>query len=345
MAEIAHADLVAAVRAYVGMPDIPVPDYQVQGMRRAFLAAASGEPCAELVEARQTIDDLREQGRIQAVELTDRSRIIDELQALVARMEQAAAIADEEDDDLNARTLYADDDQDGQCTRELIHGEPGIGSRVFNHDSGIWTRTTSGWVQSAAPIKPSRAWTWVELRETFDGHLHADRRAEAPSPSPEIRESKGCGCDEEDRHVCLREATEAEMMLGEVREVPASEVRAGDHVTVSGIFRHADGDVQDNEVYISSGLINGDLPFVLKGPTIGVARSVTPLPDKPGSVGTATVQGVEDVRVALRRATDGRLVWIVLDTYPDNLPPTVPADQITDYQSLLDGQAVAEENS
>ncbi len=84
-------------------------------------------------------------------------------------------------------TPEVDEDDDPQCTRPLVHAEPAIGGRVFNHDSGIWIRTHSGWDQTTPFVGSATGWSWKELHSTFDGHLHPDQRVavrEMPMVSP-----------------------------------------------------------------------------------------------------------------------------------------------------------------
>lgn len=82
----------------------------------------------------------------------------------------------------------------------------------------------------------------------------------------------------------------------EMREVPVNEVRGGDTVTVS-FTAHAEHIPGAAGLWLSE-FEGGNAPSMfLTQDDVTVTRPVSPLPDKPGAVGTATVRGVKGVRV------------------------------------------------
>lgn len=114
--------------------------------------------------------------------------------------------------------------------------------------------------------------------------------------------------------------------------------RDGDHVALQGTFTSVPGpdEVTPTGVYVDSTDLH-DVPFILSEPTWVVTRPADPLPTASGSVGTATVRGVQGVRLVFCPDIDADdRPWLSMVQVDDRFWHA--AADITDYVPLLDGQ-------
>ena len=129
-----------------------------------------------------------------------------------------------------------------------------------------------------------------------------------------------------------------------LREVPASEAREGDTVMLPFEVVHVD-DGWFNAKPLGAG--DRALAYTVelsRHPEMTVSRPVSPLPDQPGAVGTATVRGVKGCRVvrmyAARERPEGRKAW--LSVSPTHLPSWCDDADIIDFTPAPAGADVPE---
>jgi hypothetical protein len=236
-------------------------------------------------------------------------------------------------------------------------GEPPVGSVVEAH-GGMARRTEEGWTYG---LRSAVSWDWLAKYPPILIYL-PDTQPEEPKPldmpdpvrcsslHPSIENARQCTLYAP--HEGMRHRSTLAGSLGvslewddrpalnpapqpQTREVPLSEAREGDWMTVHReIVRDDDG-----ELCI---LVNHDrvgLGHFLPGFIATVTRQQNPLPTTPGAVGTATVRGVPGVRVMRLGDPDVSLrQWMSNQKVVGYW--THAEDDLADYEPLLEGEAI-----
>ncbi|GAB3251889.1 hypothetical protein [Kineosporia babensis] len=114
----------------------------------------------------------------------------------------------------------------------------------------------------------------------------------------------------------------------EVREVPLSELRDGDAVTVTFVAR-SEHDAVRGGLWLSEFEMGAGIPSMfLVQQGVAASREIKPLPTTPGTVGTARIDGGQVRRIALN---DDR-GWYDVRTFE-----MIPAAYLSDFVELLAG--------
>lgn len=189
-------------------------------------------------------------------------------------------------------------------------GEPPVGSEVrFRATSGYFWRQRS----------------WLAL----DGN-HDMIEAHPPETWENLR-IKGAKTRQEIILVSLPDQlSEPSVPTPEMREVPLSEAREGDWITLKTKVVGLDP--------LGLKVSVGGLAYYFRdrpSPELTVTRATAPLPTRPGTVGVATVRGVKDVRVML--STDGEKSFWMSTVCIGGLNAHEP-QHITDFVELLPGE-------
>jgi hypothetical protein len=133
----------------------------------------------------------------------------------------------------------------------------------------------------------------------------------------------------------LEELTKTPTHSLEMREVPVGEIREGDAVTVSFVARG--GQVSGvSGLWLSEFEGMGAPTMFLAQDRLTVSRPDSPLPDKPGSRGMATVRGTKGVRVYYADHSHSQQPWFS-ETIVNGGWWHAPED-LSDYVPLLDGE-------
>ncbi|MBT0772327.1 hypothetical protein KIH74_25505 [Kineosporia sp. J2-2] len=248
--------------------------------------------------------------------------------------------------------------QVGEVVTEEM-GEPPVGSVVRIADSrSCWRRKNREWEPINSDGSRSSHWPpleWDGLRLDGDRTLilvslpdqpaEETERGRCAAPHPWVSNAVGCVLYENhdpephrstilDQGVTLTWADQPTeepkpSPTPEVREVPLSEMREGDWITIR---REILRDAGTGTLHV---LINHDsvrLASIMPGFIATVTREIKPLPTAPGTVGTATVRGVKGVRVML--CVDGDFSFWMSQTAIRDLNSHKP-EHITDFVELL----------